>query len=140
MIFAGNTFNFVQASRRTCVSRSLGTILACPWSLLWHSLEYKSRMAFHPKVIPVAAVNVFVPPVCDENRAFIIFFNYHTSKYVARSTNNLNSRIYLVTGAYKPVNMMRWIKRIYKPWFNSVRVRSIRVSGTIHTTTTMCCF
>ena len=139
MIFAGNTFNFVQASRRTCISQSLGTILACFWSLLWHSLEYKSRIAFHPKVIPLAAVNVFVPPVCDENRMFIIFFNYHMSKYVARSRNNLNSRIYLVPGAYKPVNMMRWIKRIYKPWFNSIRVRSI-VSTTIHTTTTMCCF
>ena len=138
MIFAGKTFSFVQASLRTCDSWSLGTILACPLSLLWHSLEYKSKIAFHPKVVPSADVNIFVPPACDENRAFIMFFICYTSQYVARSEKVC--RVYLVTGAYKPVNVMWWIKGIHKPWFDGIRVRSISACSTIYITTTMCCF
>ena len=75
MILAGMTLSFVQGSRNTNDSRNLGTILAPPLSLLEHSHEYKSKMTFQPKLVPFSSQKLFVPPLCDEKRAFIIFLS-----------------------------------------------------------------
>lgn len=81
MILAGKTFSFIQESRSTYASRSLGTIWAFPLSLLEHSREYMSSMAFQPKLVPFSSTKLFAPPFWDKKGVDHILKLYRTVKY-----------------------------------------------------------
>lgn len=69
IILAGDTLSFVHETLMTCVSHSLGTILAWPVFLLSHSRANIPWIAHQPKSIP-SKLKDFVPPGCEENKAF----------------------------------------------------------------------
>ena len=138
IIFAGSTFSFVQLSRRTYVSRSFGTILACPISRLWHSLAYISIIAFQPNMSPsLECLKLLVPPVCEEKRAFIIFFIYaNTPKWIMNSFYYM----YLVAWTYQPVDQIRGIKWINKKRFHFKRITLSRLYTIGSASVTVSCF
>ena len=129
MILAGMTLSFVQESRNTYDSRNFGTIRAPPLSLLEHSLEYKSKMAFQPKVVPLSLQKLFVPPLCDEKSALIIFLSCKVV-HIGQTCTYLHCN-YLVAGTNKPVDVMWRIEWVNKPGLHSICV-SIAFN-TIHT-------
>ena len=95
IIFAGATFNLVQASRWIYAGSSLGTLLIVPASTLLRSHCNMPIIAFHPNRGPdFSILKAFVPPFLEANNAFTIFFNCKWDYHYLRKRVLFFSTIY----------------------------------------------